>query len=160
MSLLVRNVVFTIIVPGLGAVGLPWLLLGGRSTTDGPLAWTGIALIAAGVALYSACLWLFATVGRGTPGPWDAPRQLIVRGPYRWVRNPIYIGALLVVAGEAGLFTSATMVVYGLASAAFFHVFVIAYEEPTLAAAFGAGYRAYRASVWRWIPMPPAQRRG
>jgi protein-S-isoprenylcysteine O-methyltransferase Ste14 len=69
-------------------------------------AWPAVVLIAAGAALYGACLWVFASVGRGTPGPWDAPRQFVAVGPYRWVRNPIYVAALLVMLGEAWLFLS------------------------------------------------------
>jgi protein-S-isoprenylcysteine O-methyltransferase Ste14 len=63
-------------------------------------------------------------VGGGTPGPWDAPRRVIVRGPYRWVRNPVYLGALLVVLGEAWLFTSPRLLAYAAAMAACFHLFV------------------------------------
>jgi protein-S-isoprenylcysteine O-methyltransferase Ste14 len=155
VSLLLRNVIFTIVVPGSGAVLFPWLILGGRAANGGPLAWLGVTLIVAGGALYLWCLWLFARVGRGTPGPWDAPRRLVVGGPYRWVRNPIYVGALLVVVGEAALFGSIAMIVYGVVAAVFFHLFVIGYEEPTLEAAFGADYGAYRKSVWRWLPTPP-----
>lgn len=157
VSLLVRNLVFTVVVPGAGAVLVPWLIIGGQNITSGPLAWLGGTLIVAGAALYLGCLWLFATVGRGTPGPWDAPRRLVVAGPYRWVRNPIYIGALLVVAGEVALFTSGALVGYWVVAAVFFHFFVIGYEEPALGASFGADYRAYRASVWRWLPTPPSR---
>lgn len=158
MSLLIRNVVFTLIVPGIGAVLIPWLILGGQSATGGPLSWLGIALIAAGWALYLWCLWLFATIGRGTPGPWDAPRHLVVAGPYRWVRNPIYLGVLLVIAGEAALFASVGLVVYGVIAAVLFQLFVLGYEEPTLQATFGAEYTTYRKSVWRWLPTPPGRR--
>jgi hypothetical protein len=78
------------------------------------LTWPGLPSpsVAVGFALYLACLWLFATVGRGTPGPWDAPRRFVAVGPYRWVRNPIYLAALLVVIGEAYLFGSLPLLVY------------------------------------------------
>ncbi len=155
VGLFVRNVVFTIIVPGAGAVLFPWLIVGGRGAAGGPAAWFGGALIVAGATLYLWCLYLFASVGRGTPGPWDAPRRLVVAGPYRWVRNPIYVGALLVVMGEAALFQTLALVIYGIVAAVLFHLFVIAYEEPSLEGSFGADYRAYRKSVWRWLPTPP-----
>jgi protein-S-isoprenylcysteine O-methyltransferase Ste14 len=100
----------------------------------------------------------FATVGRGTPAPWDAPRRVVAVGPYRWVRNPIYVAALLVVVGEAWLFLSMALLVYAGAVAMFLHLLVIGYEEPTLGRRFGETYAEYRRTVPRWIPRPP--RRG
>ena len=94
LSLVVRNVVFTLVVPGLGAVWLPWRLLARNGGTPAPTAWEAVPVIAAGAALYVWCVWNFAAVGAGTPGPWDAPRRVVARGPYRWVRNPIYLAAL------------------------------------------------------------------
>jgi hypothetical protein len=81
MSLLVRNLLFTIAVPGLGGALVPWWILtrdGGIAT---PAAREALPVIAAGVALYLWCVWNFAAVGRGTPGPWDAPRRVVVTGP-------------------------------------------------------------------------------
>ena len=155
MGLALRSLLFTVFVPGLGAVGLPWWLATRGGAALRPVAWPGAALIAAGVALYLWCLWLFATVGRGTPGPWDAPRRFVAVGPYRWVRNPIYIGALLVVLGEAWLFLSLPVLLYLGAMAVLFHLFVIAYEEPTLRRTFGATYVEYVRTVSRWLPRPP-----
>jgi protein-S-isoprenylcysteine O-methyltransferase Ste14 len=83
---------------------------------------------------------------------------VVAVGPYRWVRNPIYIGALLVVVGEAWLFLSLPLLAYGGAMAIFFHLFVVSYEEPTLRRRFGSSYREYQRIVPRWIPRPP--RRG
>jgi len=85
--------------------------------TPEPVAWPAIVFIVAGAALYVACLWVVASVGRGTPGPWDPPRQFVAVGPYRWVRNPIYIAALLVTVGEAWLFLSLPLVLYAVAAA-------------------------------------------
>jgi protein-S-isoprenylcysteine O-methyltransferase Ste14 len=80
---------------------------------------------------------------------------LFTVGPYRWVRNPIYIAALLIVSGEAWLFLSPAVLLYAAGLAAAFHLFVIAYEEPHLRARFGEPYDAYRHTVSRWIPHPP-----
>ena len=155
VSLAVRNLVFTVVVPGAGAVWAPWWILtrGGHSAT--PVAWVAVVVIAAGAALYLCCLWLFAAVGHGTPGPWDAPRRVVATGPYRWVRNPIYIAALLVVLGEAWLFLSPALLVYAGAMAVCCHLFVIGYEERTLRRRFGAAYTQYTQAVPRWIPRPP-----
>ena len=157
MSLALRNLLFTLVVPGAGAVGMPWLIL----TTSGPtapVAPCAVAVIGVGAALYLWCLWLFATVGRGTPGPWDAPRRVVAVGPYRWVRNPIYLAALTVVVGEAWLFMSLPLLAYAGAMAITVHLFVMGYEEPTLDRLLGPAYTAYRQGVPRWLPRPP--RRG
>ena len=155
MSLAIRNLLFTFVVPGAGGVLIPWLILTRGGATPEPVAWYAGVLIAAGVALYLACLWVFASVGRGTPGPWDAPRRVVAVGPYKWVRNPIYISALLVVAGEAWLFLSLPLLVYAGAMALFCHLFVISYEEPTLRRRFGETYAEYLRTTPRWIPRPP-----
>jgi protein-S-isoprenylcysteine O-methyltransferase Ste14 len=155
MSLALRNLLFTVVVPGTGGVYLPWLILTRHGAAPTPAAWPAVAVIAAGVGLYLCCLWVFAVVGRGTPGPWDPPRRLVAAGPYRWVRNPIYLAALLIVAGQAWLFGSAALLVYAGAAAAGFHLLVIGYEEPRLRGQFGERYEAYRRTVSRWIPRPP-----
>ncbi len=155
MSLAIRSLLFTIVVPGSGAVWIPWWFLTRGGSTPEPVAWPALGLIVVGAALYFWCLWRFAAVGRGTPGPWDAPRRVVAVGPYRWVRNPIYIAALIVVAGEAWLFQSLLLLVYGCVAAVVFHLFVIVYEEPTLSRRFGPMYEEYRRTVQRWIPRPP-----
>ncbi|TMF84787.1 MAG: isoprenylcysteine carboxylmethyltransferase family protein [Chloroflexi bacterium] len=155
LSLLLRNLAFTVGVPGTVSVLVPYLILADGGHPPHPVGWPGLALIAAGLALYGWCMWLFATIGRGTPGPWDAPRRLVVAGPYRWVRNPIYVGVLLVILGEAWLFGSWSLVIYAAGAAVFFHLAVLAYEEPTLRANFPADYEDYFRTVHRWIPRPP-----
>ncbi len=119
--------------------------------TRNPLEWHAIAIIVLGAALYLWSICAFAVVGRGTPGPWDAPRHLDAVGPYRWVRNPIYVAALTIVSGEAWLFLSLQLLVYARAMAIFFPLFVIGYEEPKLQRRFGAAYDDYRQVVPRWI---------
>jgi protein-S-isoprenylcysteine O-methyltransferase Ste14 len=163
VGLIFRNALFTIFVPGLGAVGGPLWILYWRGSGSGHVTgwhWAAIALIAAGAALYLWCAYLFAAVGRGTPGPWDAPRTVVAAGPYRWVRNPIYLGALAVVLGEAALFGSLALVVYAAVMAACFAAFVLGYEEPTLRRRFGQSYAEYAAAVPRWIPRRPPHKRG
>jgi protein-S-isoprenylcysteine O-methyltransferase Ste14 len=154
-SLIIRNLVFTVAVPGLGGALVPWWILTRHGHTPSPVAWEAVPVIAAGTALYAWCVWNFAAVGRGTPGPWDAPRRVVAAGPYRWVRNPIYIAALLIVLGEAWLFMSLPLLSYAGAMAIFFHLFVIGYEEPALARRFDSTYLAYRHAVPRWIPRRP-----
>jgi len=152
MSLLLRNLLFTVLVPGTVAVTLPMLLAGGRAPRGGPGLLLAAALFAAGGGLYAWCVWDFARFGRGTPAPIDAPRRLVVRGPYRLVRNPMYVAVLAVILGQALLFRSRTILLYGAAVAACFALFVMAYEEPTLRRSFGAEYEDYTARVGRWLP--------
>jgi protein-S-isoprenylcysteine O-methyltransferase Ste14 len=154
LSLVIRNTVFTIVVPGLGAVWAPWWILKDHGPAT-PVMWEAVPVIAAGAALYLWCVWNFAAVGDGTPGPWDAPTRVVAAGPYRWVRNPIYLAALLVVLGEAWLFMSVALLVYAGAMAVCCHLFVTGYEERTLARRFGRSYLDYRHTVPRWLPRPP-----
>ncbi len=157
LSLVLRNVAFTIVVPGLGGAWLPWRILtnGGRPAV--PTAWAGVSVFALGIALYVWSVTNFAVVGDGTPGLWDSPRRVVVTGPYRWVRNPIYISALLIVVGEAWVFLSPQLLAYAGAMAVFFHLFVTGYEEPRLRRRFGAAYLDYRRAAPRWIPRPPRE---
>ena len=156
VGLILRNLLFTAVVPGLGGVWVPWWILTRHGHTATPAAWEALPVIVAGTALYAWCAWSFAAAGRGTPGPWDAPSRVVAVGPYRWVRNPIYIAAILVVLGEAWLFMSPWLLAYAGAMAVFFHVFVTGYEERALRRRFGRAYLEYRHLVRRWVPRPPA----
>ena len=155
MSLALRNFLFTVVIPGSGGVYVPWLILTRHGASPAPVAWPAAAVIAIGVLLYLWCLWVFAAVGRGTPGPWDPPRRFVAVGPYRWVRNPIYLAGMVIVLGEAWLFGSTALLLYALGVAVAFHLLVVAYEEPRLRARFGEQYEAYRRAVSRWVPHPP-----
>lgn len=154
MSLVLRNLLFTAIMPASVGVYVPWLILTYGGANPQPVAWPGVVLLGVGAALYLWCLWLFATVGRGTPGPWDAPRRVVDGGPYGWVRNPMYLSVFLVVAGETLLFLSVPLLIYLAVVALVVQLFVVGYEEPTLTETFGDEYRAYRRRVPRWIPRP------
>ena len=154
MSLALRNLLFTVVVPGSGGVYVPWLILTRHGESPRLVAWYAVVVIAGGLLLYFSCLWVFGAVGRGTPGLWDSPRHFVTVGPYRWVRNPIYIGALLIVSGDAWLFLSVDLVLYAAVLAVAFHLLVVGYEEPRLRARFGAAYETYRRTVRRWTPQP------
>ena len=112
----------------------------------------GMVIGAAGAAVALWCIFTFATIGKGTPAPFDPPRRLVIRGPYRFVRNPMYIGAGLALASAALFYESLPLLGY---AAVFFlatHVFVLLYEEPTLRRTFGQEYEAYCRQVRRWWP--------
>jgi protein-S-isoprenylcysteine O-methyltransferase Ste14 len=149
---------FVLLVPATGGVYVPWLVLTSSGATPEPPAWPGAALIGAGLALDVCCFWVVLAAGRGTPAIWDAPRRVVTVGPFGWVRNPIYIGALMIVGGEAWLFLSAPLLVYTVVLALGFHLLVVAYEEPNLRGRFGEGYERYLGTVPRWIPRAPRRR--
>jgi protein-S-isoprenylcysteine O-methyltransferase Ste14 len=160
LSLVLRNLAFTVVVPAAGAVYGPWWMLTRDGGLPHPIVWPAVAFILIGLALYLWCVWVFAVVGRGTPAPWDAPRSFVAVGPYRWVRNPIYVAAFLVICGEALLFLSLQLLLYAAVLALAVRLFVLWYEEPTLHRRFGERYEAYRRTVSRWIPHVPRDARG
>lgn len=112
----------------------------------------GIIVASIGATLALWCIFTFATIGKGTPAPFDPPRRLVIRGPYRFVRNPMYVGAALALAGAALFYKSAPLLAYGGVFLLACHLFVITYEEPTLRRSFGADYEAYCQRVRRWWP--------
>jgi protein-S-isoprenylcysteine O-methyltransferase Ste14 len=115
----------------------------------------GLVLLLLGIAGFLWTALDFAFAGHGTPAPIDPPKLLVVRGLYRYGRNPMYISVLLVLFGESVLFRSWTLCRYALVVWAFFHLFVFLYEEPTLRGKFGDSYVDYCKRVNRWLPRPP-----
>src|SRR6202035_4014657 len=112
----------------------------------------GILLIVAGTPGLVDAFARFALQGLGTPAPIAPPQNLVVTGLYRYVRNPIYVAVVAIILGQAVLMGDWRLIVYGALLWLFFHVFVVAYEEPTLEQTFGREYEAFRAAVPRWIP--------
>jgi len=150
-----RSLVFTFVVPGTVAGWAPWAIARGATlAAAAPWRWLGIVPLAAGLAIYVWCVVDFATAGRGTPAPIDAPRELVTRGLYRRTRNPMYVGVTSVLVGETWLFASPALALYTLCVVAAFNLFVRAYEEPTLHRLFGEAYDRYCAAVPRWFPLP------
>lgn len=149
------------LLPGVVAVAIPAIVLVATGAEigwglDGALAALpvvlGLALIAAGFALWLWTVRLFARVGRGTLAPWDPPRHLVVEGPYRHVRNPMITAVLAVLLGEAALFGSVPLLIWFAAFFAVNAVFFGLHEEPALERRFGDEYVAYRRAVPRWLP--------
>jgi protein-S-isoprenylcysteine O-methyltransferase Ste14 len=132
-------------------LGSPWA---GRVDIGG-WRWTGLLPLAAGLALMLRCWVDFALRGRGTPAPFDPPQALVIAGPYRYVRNPMYLAAGLVLLGQAVWYGALGLLLYGAMFWLVSHLFVIGYEEPALGRRFGTAYREYRARVPRWVPRRP-----
>lgn len=138
---------------------LSWTGIGRPERTGVPQV-LGLIIVLTGAALAAWCVVAFAFLGRGTPAPFDAPRRLVVSGPYGRVRNPMYLGAVVALAGAALFFGSAALFGYAVLFLLVAHLFVLLYEEPTLARLFGAEYDAYRARVRRWLPRRAGQPNG
>ena len=117
-------------------------------------AWqvAGMLVGASGAAFALACILTFVFVGRGTPAPFDPPRRLVVQGPYRLVRNPMYVGAGLALAGAALFYRLIPLLGYAGVFLAITHLFVVLHEEPTLRRTFARDYEAYCRRVGRWWP--------
>ena len=154
-----KTLIFTILVPGTLLGVVPWLLLqsSGEAVLPSPSLWLmGLLPLLAGIVLYFWCAGAFTFIGKGTPAPIDAPVFLVREGPYRWVRNPMYIGVLSVLGGEAILFHSLSLLVLMLLAGTAVHLFVVFYEEPHLTRQFGESYEAYLRTVPRWLPRFPS----
>lgn len=150
-----------VLLPGTVWVLVPAVILVGTGTNvgwglDGIAAalpvLLGLALIAAGFALWLWTVRLFARVGKGTLAPWDPTRHLVVQGPYRHVRNPMITAVLAILAGEAALFGSLPLLLWFAAFFAANWAFFRLQEEPGLERRFGDEYRAYKGEVPRWLP--------
>ncbi len=153
--LALRSLLWTLLLPGVFAGYLPWRFFGlDRAWLDlsGPVPVLGHGLMGAGAALLAACIVEFARSGKGTLSPLDPPRHLVVRGLYRYVRNPMYLSVTTIVMGEILVTRSQALAIYWVVWFAAANLFVIGYEEPTLRRPFGAPYDAYCRQVSRWIP--------
>ncbi len=155
LSLALSSLLWTILLPGVVAGYVPWTFFGVREATLDPRSarqLLGLVLIAAGVALLMTCIVEFARSGRGTLSPIDPPKQLVVRGLYRYVRNPMYLSVTAILLGEVLVTGSGALAIYWLIWFVVVNVFVIGYEEPTLRVQFGESYEEYLRTVGRWIP--------
>ncbi len=156
MSVLFRAVTYATLFIGLVLIYVPARLLSWSGIVR-PAAIevqqvAGMVIGAAGAAIALWCIFTFAFIGRGTPAPFDPPRRLVIQGPYRFVRNPMYIGAGLALAGAALFYESWPLLGYAGLFFLATHVFVVWYEEPTLQRTFGPDYEAYCRRVRRWWP--------
>ena len=118
----------------------------------GTVRCAGLIPFTLGACVSLWCVKDFVVRGRGTPAPFDPPTRLVLLGPYRYVRNPMYVGLFLVLIGEAMLYASLFVLLYSLFLVAAAHIFVVFYEEPTLRRKFGESYEQYLRSVPRWLP--------
>jgi protein-S-isoprenylcysteine O-methyltransferase Ste14 len=156
MLALVRSIVYAALFISVVLVFIPEqiLIVTGitRPEVMGPIQTSGLVLVVLGGVLALWCILTLALVGKGTPAPFDPPRKLVAAGPYRWIRNPMYVGAGTALCGAALFYQSAALVAFAAGFLVAAHVFVVFYEEPTLERTFGARYADYRNAVPRWVP--------
>ncbi len=153
--LAVRSLLWAVVLPGTVAVYIPGRFFGlgkVRFNLHDPMHLAGGLLFVTGVLLLALCIWEFAATGRGTLAPMDPPRELVVVGLYRYVRNPMYLSVATILLGELLLTRSAGLLIFAAVWFVMVNLFVIGYEEPYLRRRFGASYERYVASVGRWLP--------
>ena len=156
ITAMLGSFVFFWIAPATVAGLVPWLIT--RWQVRPPLfdgdasRWLGVAMVVAGLAIVVECFARFAIKGIGTPAPVAPTKHLVVSGLYRHVRNPMYVGVVAAIAGQALYLGSVGLLLYGVVVWAGFFAFVRLYEEPALSRQFGAEYANYRAHVPGWLP--------
>jgi protein-S-isoprenylcysteine O-methyltransferase Ste14 len=160
MLMLVRHLLSIVALPFTVAVVIPMWVARGNGITPrlgrglvpllGQLA--GVGLLGVGLLLFASSLRRFATEGEGTLAPWDPPRKLVVRGPYRYVRNPMISGVIFVLFAEALILLSRPHLMWALTFLGINLVYIPLFEEPQLEQRFGRPYREYRRHVRRFVP--------
>jgi protein-S-isoprenylcysteine O-methyltransferase Ste14 len=155
MSRIIWLLILATIFIALVLIFLPaWVLEGSgiqRPPSYGPAQIGGLVIGTLGGLLALWCILTFVFIGKGTPFPFDPPRRLVVRGPYRFSRNPMLIGVTLTLLGAAMFYTSLTLLSYAGLLFVVVTLFILLYEEPHLRRTFGEEYEAYCRRVRRWL---------
>jgi protein-S-isoprenylcysteine O-methyltransferase Ste14 len=150
------SVLFFVLAPGTVAGLVPWWISRWRFESRAiwwlPLRIAGALVVTAGTLILLDSFARFAMKGLGTPAPIFPTRHLVVSGLYRYVRNPMYVAVVAVIFGQGLILVNARLLEYGALVWLGFHLFVVAYEEPTLRATFGQEYASFCNNVARWIP--------
>ena len=152
VKLLLKNFVFAILYPGIVAGVIPFWIIGGKlNELEKPHQFVGVFLFLAGFIIMTWCIVNFAVKGQGTLSPLAPTKKLVVSGLYKFSRNPMYIGVMLILTGETLFFASYSLCVYSLIVFAGFNIFIIFNEERRLKKDFGNDYDNYCKKVRRWI---------
>jgi len=156
--LLLRSLFFTFLLPGTVAVLIPYWLVSStvRVRSIRWFQYLGLPLILIGAAGLLGCIWQFFSEGHGTLAPIDAPKELVVRGLYKYVRNPMYVSVVTILVGQAIVFGSSAIIIEAVIFIALAYLFVVFYEEPSLRRRFGESYEKYSYRVGRWVPRSKA----
>ncbi len=150
MWLWLKTALFSVFVPGMVAIFIP-LQIANTKHYDPRSLVPGLVICAVGVCIYLWCAATFVRTGHGTPAPIDEPTRFVAVGPYVWSRNPMYVGVLTAILGQALIFLSWHIFVYAAVFFLIVEFFVRLYEEPHLRKKFGAEYEEYLRRTPRWI---------
>jgi protein-S-isoprenylcysteine O-methyltransferase Ste14 len=159
-SLFFQALLAFLALPGIVAYLVPLLMIDGRA--DQRVNWVGVAIVATGSSLLLWCVREFYVSGKGTLAPWTPTRHLVISGPYRFSRNPMYVAVALVLCGWAVAFRTRAHAVYAVAVICAFHLRILFGEEPWLERTHGEAWTRYRSHVPRWfgrVHRPPASPR-
>jgi protein-S-isoprenylcysteine O-methyltransferase Ste14 len=156
MSLILRNLFFTLIHPGLVIGLIPYWILGNKAVKSFPkplypYQYLGILLFIIGLIVLFDCIIRFLVEGRGTLSPIDPTKRLVITGLYKYSRNPMYLGVMMILIGEAIFFQSGNLWIYLVLIFIIFNLFIMLVEEPRLRRDFGEDYYQYCRKVRRWI---------
>ena len=156
LSLFFRNLFFTILQPGLVVGLVPYLILGYRYSQTWKneltaLQYMAVIIFIIGTAIMLYCIGMFAVKGRGTLSPADPTKKLVIAGLYKFSRNPMYVGVMLMLVAEAIFFHSIALCIYDVFVFMAFHGFILLHEEPRLKSDFGEEYQQYMTRVKRWL---------
>ena len=156
LSLFIRNLLFTILQPGLVAGLIPLWITGFRINSIFDEVWqlhhyVGTIAFLIGFVIMLWCIISFAVKGRGTLSPVDPTKKLVITGLYKLSRNPMYVGVLMILIGEVIFFQSYQLLIYLLLIFSAFNIFILLIEEPRLRKDFGEEYNSYCQKVRRWI---------
>lgn len=151
----------TIIVPGGFCILVPYLILNASPSVLPPapvlLQIFAALIMICGIVMVGWVSVVFVRKGKGTPIPLEPPTQLVIEGLYRYVRNPMYVGAVLILLGEVILFRSGWLLLYAACLWSALHIFLVKIEEPQLIRRYGTNFINYLETIPRWIPKIPAQ---
>jgi protein-S-isoprenylcysteine O-methyltransferase Ste14 len=155
-SLLLRNLFFTILQPGVVAGLIPYLLLKDKwdtifATPFHIHQFAALLVFGLGLMIMLYCIYMFAKIGRGTLSPADQTKELVIEGLYRYSRNPMYVGVILMLIGEAWFASADILWFYAGGIFGVFHLFILLIEEPRLKRDFAEAYAVYCRKVGRWI---------
>lgn len=155
--MLLRHLLSIAILPFTVTVLVPWWIrprpfAGPSSAMGWALTAVGVAVTGIGLTLFASSLQRFATEGKGTLAPWDPPREIVVTGPYRYVRNPMISGVILILVGEAAIMQTRGQFMWAVTFFAINAIHIPLFEEPQLRRRFGESYEAYCRHVGRLIP--------
>lgn len=156
LSLVIRNLIFTILQPSIVAGLLPYYIIQSQTNKLVPeqlttIHFLGVLIFALGFFIMLACIRSFAIKGKGTLSPIDPTKQLVISGMYRHSRNPMYVGVLLLLIGETIFYQSVKLCLYTLFIFIIFNLFILFIEEPRLKKDFGEAYQNYCDNVRRWF---------